>query len=412
MNRQLHIELEAMTALHESELTREDWALLQIHLAYCPECSAKFEQYQQILSQIVPAMAESAARETLELPIESAASFEAAERRLMQSLPAQAPSKGSGPSRVVPWKVVSLALAACLFGLAAMVGAHHLSERKHDVSATGQSGPPVPSIRHSEPDPLQAQLASAQEKLGALERQAQTSANEVAQSRLAQKNAEQQLRDEESKREQIDTEREQLKQQLAAVQTEETKLRDQVASATSGALQQATQTEALENKVHLLSVELTEKETALDANQRMLALDKDFLAHDRDIRDLIGARNLYIADIFDTGENGKTAKPFGRIFYTKDRSLVFYGFDLDKQSGVSQAASFQVWGSGSDKQPVSLGMFYQDDSHKRWVLRCNDEKALARLNMVFVTVEPPGGSNKPTGKQLLRAYLQIQPNHP
>jgi hypothetical protein len=29
-----------------------------------------------------------------------------------------------------------------------------------------------------------------------------------------------------------------------------------------------------------------------------------------------------------------------------------------------------------------------------------------------VTVEPPGGSNSPTGKQLLRAYLQIQPNHP
>jgi hypothetical protein len=32
--------------------------------------------------------------------------------------------------------------------------------------------------------------------------------------------------------------------------------------------------------------------------------------------------------------------------------------------------------------------------------------------MVFVTVEPPGGSSRPTGKQLLRAYLQIPPNHP
>jgi hypothetical protein len=45
------------------------------------------------------------------------------------------------------------------------------------------------------------------------------------------------------------------------------------------------------------------------------------------------------------------------------------------------------------------------------VLRCTDAKTLARMNMVFVTVEPPGGSEKPTGKQLLRAYLQIQPNH-
>jgi hypothetical protein len=31
---------------------------------------------------------------------------------------------------------------------------------------------------------------------------------------------------------------------------------------------------------------------------------------------------------------------------------------------------------------------------------------------VFVTVEPQGGSHKPTGKQFLRAYLQIPSNHP
>jgi hypothetical protein len=31
---------------------------------------------------------------------------------------------------------------------------------------------------------------------------------------------------------------------------------------------------------------------------------------------------------------------------------------------------------------------------------------------VFVTVEPPGGSPKPTGQKLLYAYLNGQPNHP
>jgi len=142
-----------------------------------------------------------------------------------------------------------------------------------------------------------------------------------------------------------------------------------------------------------------------------LAFDKDLMLHDRDIRDVIGARDLYIADIYDTNASGTTAKPFGRIFYTKDSSLVFYGFDLDKQPGAKSAA-FQVWGSSTDRKPVSLGLFYQDDGHKRWVLKCKDASTLARLNMVFVTVEPPGGSNKPTGKQFLRAYLQIQPNHP
>ncbi len=78
---------------------------------------------------------------------------------------------------------------------------------------------------------------------------------------------------------------------------------------------------------------------------------------------------------------------------------------------TTQSVAFQAWASGSDKQPTSLGLFYRDDSQKRWVLRCNDAKTLARMNMVFVAIEPPGGSAKPTGKQLLRAYLRIQPNH-
>jgi hypothetical protein len=31
---------------------------------------------------------------------------------------------------------------------------------------------------------------------------------------------------------------------------------------------------------------------------------------------------------------------------------------------------------------------------------------------VFVTVEPNGGSQRPSGKPLLFAYLRIHPNHP
>lgn len=144
----------------------------------------------------------------------------------------------------------------------------------------------------------------------------------------------------------------------------------------------------------------------------MLDLDKDLLSHDRDIRDVIGARNLYIADISDLSANGKPARQFGRIFYTKDRSLIFYGFDLDSQAHNRTNVSFQAWGSGSaSPAPVNLGLFYEDDAHKRWVLKCNDPKTLARLDMVYVTLEPRGGSAKPTGKQLLRAYLQISPNH-
>ena len=85
-----------------------------------------------------------------------------------------------------------------------------------------------------------------------------------------------------------------------------------VASAGKDATQQAANTAALETEAWELKAALDEKDAALSEKDRMLALDKDFLAHDRDIRDLIGARNLYIADIFDTKENGKTAEQFGR----------------------------------------------------------------------------------------------------
>jgi hypothetical protein len=38
--------------------------------------------------------------------------------------------------------------------------------------------------------------------------------------------------------------------------------------------------------------------------------------------------------------------------------------------------------------------------------------SLEDIDAVFVTVEPHGGSQHPSGKQLLFAYLRVSPNHP
>jgi hypothetical protein len=139
------------------------------------------------------------------------------------------------------------------------------------------------------------------------------------------------------------------------------------------------------------------------------------LAHDRDIRELMGARDLYIAEVFDVARDGQTQKPYGRVFYTKGKSLIFYAYDLDQQAGLKSASTFQAWGShGLDKQQAtSLGVFYQDNvAKKRWVVKFDDPKKLEQIDAVFVTVEPNGGSHKPSGKQLLFAYLKVDPNHP
>jgi hypothetical protein len=45
-------------------------------------------------------------------------------------------------------------------------------------------------------------------------------------------------------------------------------------------------------------------------------------------------------------------------------------------------------------------------------LKFDDPKTLASIDAVFVTLEPPNGSDKPSGKRLLYAFLTGKPNHP
>lgn len=168
-------------------------------------------------------------------------------------------------------------------------------------------------------------------------------------------------------------------------------------------------------KVSELTQLARDREQALDKQQAELVKQQELLDHDRDIRELMGARDLYIAEVHDISSNGRADKTYGRVFYTKGKSLIFYAYDLDAQPGVHDASSFQAWGRrGPDKeQTLNLGIFYEDNaSKKRWVLKAEDPKTLSDIDAVFVTVEPSGGSHHPSGKQLLFAYLQISPNHP
>jgi len=416
LNPQFHDEFVALSALYYSgEISEEEWALLQIHMAYCDACHERFRDYQRITADAIPALAAAAASERSDAPQESARSLEAAERRLMSQLDSSSARAESPRSRRPGGRLTAGLIAAGVLGLACLSG-FEISRMKRQPEARPIQTPAQPAtVQATQAHDRDVQQAwrRSQEQVASLEQQVTAADNRLKQADVAIAGVEKQLAAEQGTHKQLSEERDKLAQQLAAAQTELGSMRNRWASAGTDAAQQTAHGAALETEVRELKAALDEKDVALSEKDRMLALDKDFLAHDRDIRDLIGARNLYIADIFDTTENGRTAKQFGRIFYTRDRSLVFYGFDLDSQAGRKRDVSFQVWGSGSDRPaPVSLGLFYQDDTHKRWVLRCNDAKSLARLDMVFVTIEPPGGSAKPTGKPLLRAYLQIHPNHP
>jgi anti-sigma factor RsiW len=175
--------------------------------------------------------------------------------------------------------------------------------------------------------------------------------------------------------------------------------------------------EDLESEHVALQVESATKQRRVEELSVEVSEQQRLLAADRDIRELMGARDLLISDVLDIDRNGRNKKPFGRIFYTKNQKLIFYAFDLDKQPGLKSASAFQVWGaratSRGNENPVSMGIFYMDNAtSRRWKLQVDNPRLLEQIDSVFVTVEPEGGSNKPSGKQLLFTYLRGEANHP
>lgn len=166
---------------------------------------------------------------------------------------------------------------------------------------------------------------------------------------------------------------------------------------------------ANELRMRDLSDQLSTQTASLDRERQMLTAG-------RDVRDLMGARNLHIIDVHDANGVGKDRQSFGRIFYTEGKSLIFYAFDLDDQKVKNASYSFEAWGErlGQPGTVKSLGVLYVDDkAQRRWSLKVEDPHQLAEINSVFVTVEPHAGDrDKPQGKRILFAFLGGEANHP
>lgn len=148
---------------------------------------------------------------------------------------------------------------------------------------------------------------------------------------------------------------------------------------------------------------------------RSLERQQKLLATDHDIRDILGSRSLRIIDVYDVTSQGEFARPFGRIFYSSGKFLIFYAFDLDKEKGLKRGAVFQAWGEKAKgkEDPVNLGAFYVDDeSQNRWVLKVDDGRVLSSVESVFVTDSSHKVDKRPRGKPLLSAFLGESPVRP
>ena len=423
--------LELCAVSTSGQLTAEEQTRLREHLAVCPSCREALAQYNVVVSQAIPVLAPEPAI------VESDPSWsqERAEAALLRTLTREEElgterggGKGDTASKEVDkvllsasqatWRNVwTLYAAGILLFIALGISAYQVGI--HRGSRIAVVAPPaneetslamqqqVSDAGH-EREVLRAQMEQRDQVIAGLRRRLEQQALEMVRMKAAQNEQEADLQNRQAGRQALLQERSDFAQKLESAQARIQSLQNTLDSLAGQSSEDKRRAAALEARVADLNRSLQDRQTTIDQQQELLA-------HDRDIRDLMGARDLYVAEVYDVERTGETRKPYGRVFYTKGKSLIFYAYDLDQQAGVKSASTFQAWGRrGPDwQQALNLGIFFVDNaSKKRWVLRFDDPKALAQIDAVFVTVEPNGGSHKPSNKPLLFAYLHIDPNHP
>jgi DNA repair exonuclease SbcCD ATPase subunit len=437
--------LELCAVSTSGQLTEEEQKKLQEHLVVCQSCREALRQFEAVIGQTIPAIA--ADEQSKNEEPESAEpgpswSQEHAEKAFFQRLAREEkhePNKFSHASdfptvpRPLPpfpsafaWRQVWMLYAAGIL-LFLTLGFYAYRVTVHHSTEVAQQAPPQPTVQNRVPtaqnqvsleeqlsdagherEIARAQIGQRDKMIADLRRQLAQQSDEMDLMKAAQARLENDLRAGDASRQDLTQQRTDVAQKLEAAQTNSQSLQGQLDSLAQQSAQDAARAKASDAKANDLTRLLQQRETELEQQDQLLA-------HDRDIRDLMGARDLYIAEVYDVGGTGETKKPYGRVFYTRGKSLVFYAYDLDQQTEAKKTNAFQAWGRrGPDRQEaLNLGIFYQDSTAgKRWILKCEDSKKLAQIDGVFVTVEPNGGSHKPSGKSLLFAYLRIDPNHP
>ena len=427
--------LELCAFAASGQLTADEHERLQEHLPGCASCREAMAQYRAIVDHAIPAIT---AKQTPQYQGSGSGwSSGLAEQALFERIAREDRSKESqaedaagrvqstGAPRVIPfrgekaWRRVWLLYAAgILLSVALGLSAYQVGIRHSTTGARVVA--PQPDLQKE--SALEEQLSDAGHERELAQAEIRQRDRTIADLRQELAQATAALRQTIAAQERLDREataqgtatrdqgqqRTELAQRLSETQSKADALQKKLDSLQQQSAQDVSRTNALEAEVGTLTQQLHEQEVTVDQQQELLA-------HDRDIRELMGARDLYIAEVYDVGKTGTTQKPYGRMFYTKGKSLIFYAYDLDQQAQLKNARTFQAWGRrGPDpQQALNLGIFYVDNAaKKRWVLKFDDPKRLAQIDAVFVTVEPNGGSHKPSGQPLLFTYLKVEPNHP
>jgi hypothetical protein len=426
--------LELCAVSTSGELTAQEQKKLEEHLAVCESCRQSLQQYEAIVGNAIPAIA--ASEPPAGVDSDHPWSEEKAEQEFFARLRAEEKKQREEsplprdifptPHRLPPisnestWRDVwilygaGILLFAGLSFYAYRVGIHRGTESAKLVIPAAPQADTQPTLEAQLSDAgherqiARTQVEERDRTIADLRKQLALQVENVNGLKAERDKLEDAIKFGDAVRQDLAQQHTDLAQKLEVAVSNSQTLQQKLDSLDQQTAQDNAHAKALDAKMNDLTRLLRDRETALNEKDELLA-------HDRDVRELMGARDLYIAEVHDVARDGQTQKTYGRVFYTKGKSLIFYAFDLGGENELKQANAFQGWGRrGPDReQAVNLGVFYEDNtSKKRWVLKCDDPKTLAQIDAVFVTMEPRGGSHKPSGKSLLFAYLKLEPNHP
>jgi anti-sigma factor RsiW len=325
--------LELCAISTSGELTEEERQMLKAHLAECSECQQALQEFEAAVDLGMPLLSAELSR----IPAEQPAVLSEAEAEPVV-VPAQEESKTLtiaqryGHRRThVNWSLVWLPFAACiLLAISLSIYAYRMGRSRSAQVVPAPSTAADPRVNALEQEisdagherkVLTGQLTERDHVIADLRRQIGQQAATLDEMKSAQANLQKSLQTEQANNQQVMVQQAAAAQKLDAAQASAQKMQAELDSAQQLRAQDQERSETLTAQVLDLSSQLRDRE-------QILSKDQELLGHDKDIRDLMGARDLYIAEVYDVARDGSTRKPFGRVFYTKGKSLVFYAYDL------------------------------------------------------------------------------------
>ncbi len=421
-NNDWYEELCALAAI--GEMSGAEFDELQLHLAECGDCRELYADFRRMTADDLGAVA---VRDSIDKLSEDDGSvldesdllkrFLERAKREHATIPVARPGEAvkqpmrDSVNRLVHWlrrPALSYATVGLLLCAVAAMAAYRLKE--------AQISPTLADLQSKVMDWRgRAQTATTKEE---------SAAQQLKQSEADRATLQKSLLEAQARYSQLQAQQNILQSELATARTQVEQQGQELQAANAGTAETNRQLRELQARMQN-AVQRTEEQRRIAENlQAKLEWTQQMAKtttpeaqgfSDVEAKDLFGARDLHIVDVYDVTDNGKTRRSYGRVYYAEKKLLIFYAFDLQDKKHKHGAAAFQAWGyrQPNEEQPENLGLFSIDDaSVNRWVLKINNPRVLEHIDAVFVTAEGPKGSPSPRGQRLMYANLASPPNHP